>query len=133
MLLKFFTLAILACLTLAAQPLAAQGLVQGFDTQAPVVDLRGDETDYSGAAYTQPIQAPSYEPNPRAIIHQNAQTRAQQRQLRMASMAWYGLSNSRPTASPTPFTTLYSPVWQMPGGRPYAWYSTSRPTYLIYR
>ena len=77
---------------------------------------------------------PAYEPNPRTIQHQNAQTRAQQRQLRMASMAWYGMSNSRPTASATPFASVYSPVWQMPGPRPFAWYNYNRPTtYLIYR
>lgn len=57
----------------------------------------------------------------RAIIQRKAQTRAAQRDARMASLNWYGMSNARPTAAPTPFMTLYSPVWQMPGGRPFAW------------
>lgn len=118
---------LLAGLSLAtSRPLAAQG----FDTDPPVVDVRTDQSNYSPQSYTPPAD---YEPNARAIVQQNAQIHAQQRQLRMSSMAWYGMSNSRPTASPTPFTSLYSPVWQMPGGRPFAWYTGNRPTYLIYR
>jgi hypothetical protein len=110
----------------AGPPLAAQD----FDTQTPVVDVRADDSQYTSSTYTAP---PAYEPNPRFIVQQNAQTRAQQRQLRLSSMAWYGMSNSRPTASPTPFASRYSPVWEMPGGRPYAWFTFNRPTYLIYR
>ena len=109
----------------ASCPLAAQN----FDTNAPVADVRTGESDYQPANY-----APqNYEPSPRMIVQQNAQIRAQQRQLRMSSMAWYGMSNSRPTVSPTPFAGRYSPVWEMPGGRPFAWYNWNRPTYLIYR
>src|SRR5690606_39189677 len=60
-------------------------------------------------------------PTPQEIIQYKAQIRAQQRMTRMASMEWYGMSASRPRASVTPFPGLYSPVWQMPGGRPLAW------------
>jgi hypothetical protein len=76
-------------------------------------------------------QQPTYRPNTRAIIHQKAQIRANQRQSRLASLNWYGMSNGRPTAAPTPFTSLYSPVWQMPGGRPYAWHTRTWPTYVV--
>lgn len=75
---------------------------------------------------------PTYQPDTRAIIHQKAQVRAYQRQARLASLSWYGMYNARPTAAPTPFTSLYSPVWQMPGGQPFAWYAYNRPTYVIY-
>jgi hypothetical protein len=51
----------------------------------------------------------------------------------LASLAWYGMFNGRPMASPTPFTSMYSPTWQQPGGRPFAWYASSRPTYVFYR
>jgi hypothetical protein len=86
-----------------------------------------DERDESWY-YTQP----SYRPNPRAIIHAKAQTRAAQRQTRLASMAWYGMSNSRPTGAPTPFTSRYSPVWEVPGGRPFTWHDRTWPTYVLY-
>ena len=78
-------------------------------------------------------QQPTYQPNPRAIIHEKAFVRANQRQSRLAAMSWYGMYNAGPTAGPTPFTSLYSPVWQQPGGRPFAWYASSRPTYVFYR
>jgi hypothetical protein len=77
-------------------------------------------------------QQPGQRPDAQAIIHEKAQTRAYQRQARLASLSWYGMSNARPTAAPTPFTSLYSPVWQMPGGRPYAWHSRGWPTYIYY-
>ena len=66
------------------------------------------------------------------IIQQKAQVRAGQRNSRMASMQWYGMSNARPQASATPYTGRYSPAWEMPGGRPYAWYPQARPGYVMY-
>ena len=67
-----------------------------------------------------------------AIIQQKAQVRAEQRQERMASMSWYGMSNSRPNAATTPFTSRYSSTWEMPGGRPYSWTPAwSRPNYVF--
>ena len=72
-----------------------------------------------------------FRPNPRAIIFQKASYRAEQRQQRLASTSWYGMSNSRPTAAGTPFTSMYSPAWQSPGGRPFAWYASGQPTYAI--
>ena len=74
----------------------------------------------------------TYRPDTRAIIHQKAQARAYQRATRLASTEWYGMYNSRPTAAPTPFTSLYSPVWEMPGGRPYAWHHSFWPGYVVY-
>jgi hypothetical protein len=78
-----------------------------------------EEEDRDDSLYYQ--QSTDYQPNPRAIVQQKAMQRAQQRQLRIASMNWFGMSNSRPTAASTPFTSLYGPAWQMPGGRPFAW------------
>src|SRR5688572_13153617 len=74
----------------------------------------------------------TYRADARALVHQKAQARAYQRQSRLASLNWYGMTNSRPTAAPTPFTSLYSPVWQQPGGRPFAWAASNRPTYVFY-
>jgi hypothetical protein len=102
---------------------------------APPAQATPMTQDYASntTPYVQPTE-PVYEAKPQTIQQMNAQTRGQQRQLRLASMQWYGMSNSRPTVSPTPFSSIYSPVWQMPGGRPFAWYSYNRPTtYLIYR
>ena len=88
----------------------------------------GDEASQS---WYEPPSA--YQPNPRAIIHAKALARSSQRAARLASLSWYGMYNGRPTAAPTPFTSMYSPTWQQPGGRPFAWYANSRPTYVFYR
>jgi hypothetical protein len=88
------------------------------------------EGDERNAALYSP---PTYRPNTRAIVHEKAQAYADQRRARLASLSWYGMSNSRPQASATPFTSRYSPVWEMPGGKPYAWYPTYRwPGYGYY-
>lgn len=41
--------------------------------------------------------------DPRAAVRRKAEYRAAQRQRRIAAMDWYGYSNSRPQANPTPF------------------------------
>lgn len=76
----------------------------------------------------------SYEPpTPLMIIQQKAQARAQARIRRIETNNAYGMSNARPTANATPFSGMYSPAWQMPGGRPFAWYSYRRPQYIFWR
>ena len=50
--------------------------------------------------------------DPRAAVRRKAEYRAAQRQRRLAALEWYGFSNMRPTANPTPFTGgVYSPGW----------------------
>jgi hypothetical protein len=89
----------------------------------------GVDDDRDASSY---YPAPTPRPEPRAIIHAKAQARAYERQSRLASMSWYGMSNSRPIATTTPFTSRYSPLWEMPGGRPYSWHAGSWPTYVLY-
>ena len=66
------------------------------------------------------------------VAQQKAMERGAQRMARLEASRWYGMSNSRPTASGMPFTTMYSPAWAQPGGRPFAWYTSSRPI-VIYQ
>jgi hypothetical protein len=68
--------------------------------------------------------------NPKTAVRRNAEFLQQQRMARLEALKWYGFSNSRPTASPTPFMTMYSPAWQSNWGRPYAWYTSGRPTVI---
>ena len=95
------------------------------DVRAQAADGERGEAWYYGSSYEKPT--------PLMIIQQKAQIRAAARIRRLETMKSYGMSNARPTASPTPHTGMYSPAWQMPGGRPYAWYTTHRPQYIIWR
>lgn len=65
------------------------------------------------------------------VAQLKAQQRGAQRMARLEASRWYGMSNSRPTATPMPWSTMYSPAWQMPGGRPFAWYVSHRPVVII--
>ncbi len=103
----------------ALAPLSAQE----FDDSAPYDEGRDESLYYS---------QPTYRPNTRAIIHQKAQTRALQRQARLASLSWNSMSTGRPTSASTPFTSHGSPLWQTPRPRPFAWYSTAWPAYVYY-
>jgi hypothetical protein len=77
-------------------------------------------------------QKANYRQEARAIVQQKAQARAEQRNDRLATSSWYGISNSRPSGSSTPFTSRYGSSWEMPGGRPYSWYPAyARPNYVF--
>jgi hypothetical protein len=109
------------CVALWVSACSAVALAQQPATESQANPPRNESWYY---------QQPNYQPSPRAIIHQKAFARSAQREARLASLNWYGMYNARPTAASTPFTSLYSPVWQMPGGRPYAWYPTWRTVYV---
>jgi hypothetical protein len=49
--------------------------------------------------------------DPQEAVRRNAEFRASQRAYRIASSRWYGMSNSRPAANPTPLCGSYSPTW----------------------
>ncbi len=72
-------------------------------------------------------QERSHWENPREAVRRNAEHRAAQRSQRIASMQWFGKSNARPTASPTPFTGSYSPTWTSNNFDPFRW-NTARDT-----
>jgi hypothetical protein len=67
----------------------------------------------------------------KTIPQQKAELRAQQRMARLAAQRWYGYSNARPTVAAMPFTSMYRPAWQQPGGRPYRWWP--RPVVVFVR
>ena len=76
-------------------------------------------------------RAPATRTPKSTLARQKAIARGEQRMARLEALRWYGFSNSRPTASAMPFTTMYSPAWQQPGGRPFAWYTSSRPILIL--
>jgi hypothetical protein len=104
---------------------------------AAVTPARAAEDDHSAKVTGDAQDSWTYQPptnnvvTARMIVQQKAEIRAQQRMDRLAALSWYGMSNSRPMASGTPYCSMYSPTWQVPGGRPFAWYSNGRPTYLF--
>lgn len=69
--------------------------------------------------------------DPKMVIRQRAELRAQQRQDRLAAQQWYGLSNSRPSVSPTPWFGSYSAFWGSNGFDPQRWRPTVAPLVVM--
>ena len=64
---------------------------------------------------------PSRKTEAQEAIHRKAELKAAQRQRRLATQKWFGYSNSRPSASATPFMGIYSPTWSGNSNSPYLW------------
>ena len=59
--------------------------------------------------------------DPKMAVRRKAEERAAQRTNRIAARKWFGLSNSRPTASPIPVMGTYSPFWSGNDSDPNRW------------
>lgn len=67
--------------------------------------------------------------DPKMAVRAAAEFRASQRMRRLASMRWFGMSNSRPRASSDPFHGDYSPGWcANPGYYPSRWGGMGSPS-----
>jgi hypothetical protein len=65
--------------------------------------------------------------NPQEAVRRKAEFRANQRAQRIAALQWYGMSNSRPSASITPMFGTYAPTWVSNSFDPNRW-RTGRDT-----
>lgn len=115
---KFSMLGLAAAVITTALSGAIAG-AEDFDVPEPASETSAEDSWYYRT------------PPPRAaaptIAQQKAALRGEQRMARLEALRWYGFSNSRPTAAGMPWTTMYSPAWQQPGGRPFAWHTSNRP------
>lgn len=59
--------------------------------------------------------------DPQTLVRASAEERAAQRHARIAAMAWYGMSNSRPNVSPDPTDNPFAPHWRSDGYQPAEW------------
>ena len=69
--------------------------------------------------------------DPATAVRRKAAFRAARRMQRIAALRWYGMSNSRPMASSTPWSGTYSPTWTSNTRRPYAWRGSGRTALVI--
>ena len=59
--------------------------------------------------------------DPKLAIRRRAELKAQERRERLASQDWYGISNSRPMVSCTPWWGSYSAYWGSNSYDPQRW------------
>ena len=118
----------------ASLPLAASMLAVSCLAQDSTANLRRDsvgraapisESSLGPVATTPEMwfyqQERERHDDPKLAIRRRAETRAQQRQDRLATQKWYGFSNSRPTVSPTPWFAGYSDHWASNSFDPLRW------------
>lgn len=104
------------------------------DPEKPTRDLR---RDISPGVVTPTPEMWFYEQersryeDPKAAVRRKAEFRAAQRSSRLASMQWYGFSNARPVASPTPWFGSNSPSWTGNSADPYRWRGGGQPTIVL--
>lgn len=71
--------------------------------------------------------------DPKMAVRANAEFQADQRRRRLASMQWFGMSNSRPRACSDPVHGDYSPGWTSNNtAYPYRWTGIG-PTWYVAR
>lgn len=114
------------------QSLVALCLVAAMSSTAPAQER--NDADSSGPGeqrsgwYYEPVERTAPQPT---IAQQRSMARANQRAARIAASKAWGFTPSRPTASGIPFTSMYSHSWQMPGGRPFGWFTSQRPVVVV--
>jgi len=59
--------------------------------------------------------------DPKQAVRRKAELKTAQRNQRLASQKWFGVSNARPMASAQPFMDLYSPRWIGNGYNAFDW------------
>jgi len=108
------------CLVLSLGTVAA---AQERET-APAADSAEDSSGW----YYEPAAKSTPQPT---FAQRKSMVRGEQRMARLAAAKAYGFSPSRPPATGIAFTSMYSPAWQMPGGRPYGWFASRRPIVVV--
>ena len=121
---KLMVLLTLTAVSLVAQA-SAQDSVGPIPTPARATPVpQTDNADF----YRQRVRR--YDEGAMAV-RRKAQYRAQQRMLRISALKWFGLSNSRPSASSTPWSGLYSAAWVSNSRRPQAWVGGTHSTVVV--
>lgn len=69
--------------------------------------------------------------DPKLAVRRKAEKKTAQREARIAAMKWYGLSNSRPVANPTPLCGVYSPGWHANSYNSYRWTGGYSPLVVV--
>ncbi len=118
---------LLATGLLSGAPLAAQEPV-------PARDMR---RDVSPGVVTPTQEMWFYEQernrsdDPKMAVRRKAEFRAAQRSNRLASMHWYGMSNSRPVVNTTPWFGSFSPTWVSNSSDPNFWRPLSQTSIVV--
>jgi hypothetical protein len=119
----------LAALALAAAPIV-QAQQPGPDSPPGMRLVSPGEVAATPEMWFYEQERLRYE-DPQTVVRQKAEMKAAQRQARLASMKWFGFSNSRPQASIDPYAGPYSPRWTSNGYIPSEWVGVGGSTVVF--
>ena len=71
--------------------------------------------------------------DPQVMIRKAAEAKVAERQRRIASLQWFGMSNSRPRAWSDPYNGDYGPTWVSGGFFPQQWARPSTTLVVVPR
>jgi hypothetical protein len=103
------------------------GMARIAQAQGPMSESRDLRRDQGPSAVSPTPEMWFYEQertryeDAKGAVRRKAEARASQRASRLASMKWYGMSNSRPVANTTPLFGTYSPMWVSNSADPNQW------------
>ena len=128
------SIAVSVLLVFAAMAAVADG--QNNDSQTSKAGITSGELQPTPGMWFYEQYRQQYQ-DPKAMVRQNAEFRAVQRQRRLAAMQWFGFSNVRPQCSSDPVHGAWSPAWKSNNTvHPSHWNGTgpqwivARPTYV---
>jgi hypothetical protein len=105
------------------------GMARLVQAQGPISESRELRRDQGQATVSPTPEMWFYEQervryeDPKGAVRRKAEARAAQREGRLASLKWYGMSNSRPVAGTTPLFGTYSPMWVSNSPDMYRWHA----------
>jgi hypothetical protein len=70
--------------------------------------------------------------DPKSVVRQKAEFRAEERQRRIAALRWFGFSNQRPTAGVDVINSEYAPHWAANNvNLPFRWCGPTTTTVIV--
>jgi hypothetical protein len=96
--------------TAPAKPQAVTAVVSPGEPKVPVTTISPGELKATPEMWFYEQQMRQYQ-DPKMAVRANAEFQADQRRRRLATMQWFGFSNSRPHANSDPYSGDNSPGW----------------------
>jgi len=135
------TASVFAFLLVASTASAQQPLVRRIEQPRVTVQPGPHVDGFTAPQLTTPAVTPELwiysqeqrrHDDPAQAVRRKAEVQADQRISRLSAMKWYGLSNSRPQASPIPTMGIYSPGWVGNGWNRYDWMPVGTASMNVY-
>jgi hypothetical protein len=135
------TASVFAFLLVALTASAQQPIVRRIEQPRVTVQPGPHADGFTAPQLTVPVVTPELwiysqeqrrHDDPAQAVRRKAEVQADQRISRLSAMKWYGLSNSRPQASPIPTMGVYSPGWVGNGWNRYDWMPVGTASMNVY-